>query len=73
MDYNMDREQVEALYMTPDETAGFLGVSKARVRALENAGQIVKLKGSVYLRSSVEAYREKRGDRKAGRYPKGAQ
>jgi len=28
------------------------------------------MKGGVYLRSDVEAYKAKRGDRKGGRYPK---
>ncbi|MDR2957048.1 MAG: helix-turn-helix domain-containing protein [Coriobacteriales bacterium] len=66
----MDRHEIEALYMTTEETASFLGVSKSRVRALEAANQIIKLKGSVYERASVEAYKAKRGDKKAGRYPK---
>ena len=68
----MDKKSIEALYMTPSEVAEYLGVSPGRVRHLEIAGRIVKLKGSVYERASVEAYKLKRGDRKAGRYPKEA-
>jgi len=66
----MESYEIEALYMTPTEVAEYLGVSPGRVRHLVAAGQIEKLKGSVYKRSSVEAYKLKRGDKKAGRYPK---
>ena len=67
----MKPKEIEALYMTPDEAAEYLGVTKSRVSKLVTAGQITKLKGSVYDRASVEAYKAKRGDKKAGRYPKG--
>ena len=69
----MEIEKIEALYMTATEVAEYLGVSRGRVPNLAAAGQIARMKGSVYERASVEAYKLKRGDRKAGRYPKGAQ
>ena len=66
----MKPEKIEALYMTHEEVAELLSVSLGRVTHLATAGQILKLKGSVYERESVEAYKVKRGDKKAGRYPK---
>jgi hypothetical protein len=66
----MKPEDIEALYLTPKETAEVLGVTPSRVGALERSGLILKLKGSIYDRASVEAYLAKRGDRKGGRYPK---
>jgi hypothetical protein len=63
---------VEDLYMTAEEVAEYLEITRGRVSNLANAGQLIKLKGSVYLRSSVEAYKLKRGDKRGGRYPKGA-
>ena len=68
----MKPEEIEALYMIPEEAAGYLGVNKGRVRQLAISGLIIKLKGGVYERSSVEAYKMKRGDKKGGRYPKQA-
>jgi hypothetical protein len=62
--------EIEALYMLPSEAAEYLGVSIRRLRAIDSAGHLEKLKGAVYSRASVEAYKEKRGDRKGGRYPK---
>jgi len=52
----MDIEEFEALYMTSDEVAEYLGVTRSRIPHLAKSGQIVKTKGSIYLRSSVEAY-----------------
>lgn len=66
----MKPEEIEALYFTPSEAAKFLNVDKSRVRQLVTAGLIVKLKGSVYDRASVEAYKIKRGNKRGGRYPK---
>jgi len=66
----MNKLDFEALYMTLAETAGYLNVSHQRVWALVKAGQLESMKGGVYLRSDVEAYKAKRGDRKGGRYPK---
>ena len=56
--------------MTAQEVADFLAVAKSRVHHLANAGHIIKLKGSVFSRESVESYKDKRGDRRGGRYPK---
>jgi hypothetical protein len=68
----MQPHEVEGLYMTPQEAAEYLGVNKGRVRQLAIDGRVIKLKGSVYETASVKAYRDKRGDKKGGRYPKGA-
>jgi len=62
----------EDYYMTVTEAAEYLNVTTGRIRKLAAAGMITKLKGSVYDRASVEAYKAKRGDKKAGRYPKEA-
>jgi hypothetical protein len=59
----------EDYYMTCAEVAEFLNVSIRRVMVLSSEGRIKKLKGSVYDRASVEAYKEMRGDKKGGRYP----
>ncbi|MDR0514659.1 MAG: helix-turn-helix domain-containing protein [Coriobacteriaceae bacterium] len=67
----MEPQEIEALYMTRDEVIDFLGVTHQRVYALKKSGFIKELKGGVYDRSSVEAYKAKRGDRKGGRYPAG--
>lgn len=67
--YTMNDNELEALYMTTTEVANFLGVGEQRVFALVKQGQINKLKGGVYNRSSVEAYKLKRGDKRGGRYP----
>jgi hypothetical protein len=66
----MRPQEIEALYMTAQEVAVFLDVAKSRVHHLANAGQIIKLKGSVFSRESVEGYKDKRGNRRGGRYPK---
>ena len=66
----MKPEELEALYFTPEEAAAYLNVSKNRIRRLALDGMILKLKGSIYYRPSVEEYKLKRGDKKAGRYPK---
>jgi hypothetical protein len=57
-------------YFTRQEVEDFLNVSKPRVYHLRDSGLIDELKGGVYSRASVEAYKLKRGDKKAGRYPK---
>ena len=66
----MNPKDIEALYLTPEEAATYLGVNKSRVRQLALAGHVVKLKGGVYDRASIEAYRDKRGDKRGGPYPK---
>jgi len=66
----MESYEIEALYMTESEVAAYLGVSRGRVPQLARAGQITRLKGSVYDRASIEAYKLKRGNKKGGRYPK---
>jgi predicted transcriptional regulator of viral defense system len=66
----MKPEEIEALYMTHSEVMDYLSVSQGRVSHLAKAGMIERLKGGIYLTSSVKAYRLKRGDKKAGRYPK---
>jgi hypothetical protein len=65
----MERQEVEAMYLTRDEVAEYLAVSKDRVYRIRDAGFIVELKGGIYLRDSVEAYRAKRGYKRGGRYP----
>ena len=65
----MKREEIEALYMTTAEVMEYLDITDSRASQLAKAGQIVKLKGSVYDRASVETYKAKRGDKKGGRYP----
>ena len=65
----MKPEKIEELYFTAEEVADYLSISRGRVHQLANAGQIRKLKGRVYDRSSVEGYKTKRGDKKGGRYP----
>jgi hypothetical protein len=66
----MNDKELEALYMTTAEVAELLDVGERRVFALVNQGQFTKLKGGVYNRASVEAYKAKRGNKKGGRYPK---
>jgi len=66
----MKPEEIEALYMTIEEAAEYLNVDKSRVRKMSRSGYFAKLKGNVYDRSGVEAYKVKRGDKKGGRYPK---
>jgi ribosomal protein L19E len=66
----MKPSEIETLYMTPDEAAEYLGVTKSRVRKLISSGQITKMKGSIYSRAEIEAYKLKRGDKKGGPYPK---
>jgi len=61
----------ESISMKASDVAEYLGVSRARVTHLAQAGQIDKLHDGTYARQSVEAYKLKRGDKKAGRYPKG--
>ena len=65
----MKPEKIEELYFTAEEVAEYLNISRGRVHQLANAGQIIKLKGRIYDRASVEAYKTKRGDKKGGRYP----
>lgn len=55
--------------VTAEQVAEYLGVSKRRVFALADAGEIERLKHGAYDRASVEAYKLKRGDKKGGRYP----
>jgi hypothetical protein len=69
----MDNKEIEALYMTVTEVQEYLGVNRARVYQLLNAGHIAQLKGSVYNAASVEAYRVKRGDKKGGPSAKGGE
>jgi hypothetical protein len=61
---------IEDLYMTRKEAMEYLNVSESRFFQIRNAGYIEALKGGVYSRASVEAYKLKRGDKKGGRYPK---
>jgi predicted transcriptional regulator of viral defense system len=66
----MKTSDKEALYMTLDEVAELLGVSKARVHKMNADNLIERMKGGVYNRANVEAYKAKRGDKRGGRYPK---
>jgi hypothetical protein len=66
----MKPQEIEALYLTRAEAAEYLDVNPFRIYSLRDAGRITELKGGVYDRASVEAYKDKRGDRKGGRYPK---
>jgi hypothetical protein len=66
----MNDNEIEALYMTRDEVAFYLNVNIRRVYALRNSGLISEMKGGVYNRANVEAYKAKRGDKRGGRYPK---
>ncbi|MCL2537443.1 MAG: helix-turn-helix domain-containing protein [Coriobacteriia bacterium] len=63
-------DDINANTMTLPEVMEYLNVSKQRVMALRRDGMITKLKGGGFYRPSVEAYKIKRGDKKAGRYPK---
>jgi hypothetical protein len=67
---NMKNHEIEALYFTRDEVARYLDVVPPRVYKLRDSGFIDELKGGIYSRASVEAYKLKRGDKKGGRYPK---
>lgn len=62
-------EEMNDNTMTLSEVMSHLDVSKPRVMALRRNGQIDKLKGGGFYRPSVEAYKIKRGNKKAGRYP----
>ncbi|MDR2672788.1 MAG: helix-turn-helix domain-containing protein [Coriobacteriales bacterium] len=64
----MKPHELEALYFTRQEVEELLGVSKPRVYHLRDAGFIDELKGGIYSRASVEAYKAKRGDKKGGPY-----
>ena len=64
----MKPDEIESLYLTREEVAEFLNVNPSRVYSLRDADLILMLKGGVYDRASVEAYKLKRGDRKGGRY-----
>jgi hypothetical protein len=57
-------------YMTRQEVEDYLGVSKRRVYQLRDAKQIVVLKGGVYDANSVTEYKNKRGNKAGGPYPK---
>ena len=59
----------EDYYMTASEVSSYLDVNLQRVHQLVKANQIKKIKGAMYDRASVEAYKVKRGDKKGGRYP----
>jgi hypothetical protein len=54
--------------MTRQEVAQYLNVIPERVNRIENDGLIERAVRGVYTRDSVEAYKAKRGDKKAGRY-----
>jgi phage terminase Nu1 subunit (DNA packaging protein) len=56
--------------MTAQEVMALLNVNKQRVTQLKTAGMITVMKGNIYDAESVQAYKLKRGDKKAGRYPK---
>ena len=60
---------IESLYYTPKEAAEYLSVSERRLRDLVAQGQVIRLKGNVYEKKSVDAYKLKRGGKKGGRYP----
>jgi predicted nucleotidyltransferase len=61
-------DQVNEVTMTSREVMKCLNVSKSRVCHLGNSGHIERLKGGGFYRPSVEAYKAKRGTKKAGRY-----
>jgi len=66
----MKPKDIEALYMTTAEVAEYLGVGERRVFALVKQGMLTKMKGGVFSREEVTGYRELRGDKRGGRYPK---
>lgn len=67
----MDRDAIEALYMTYEEVMAYLNVTKRRVYQLRDSGMILALKGGVYGAQSVHKYRGRRGNKQGGPYPKG--
>jgi hypothetical protein len=56
--------------MTVKEVEEYLNIGRRRVAALRAQGFIKPLKVGGYYRPSVVAYKKKRGDKKAGKYPK---